>query len=58
MKFGVFFCRMSTNVRVIRMPETHLRSLDNEGFEYSDETRSSDSEWDQLLKFGLRKVEK
>ena len=40
------------------MPETHLRSLGQERYEYSSSPRSDDSEWDALVKFGMRKVRK
>lgn len=35
-----------------------MRSLEQEPFEYSTEPRADESEWDQLVKFALRKVER
>ncbi|XP_023023997.2 DUF1676 domain-containing protein Osi2 [Leptinotarsa decemlineata] len=49
---------LSETARIKRMPETQLRQLVQEPYEYSESPRSSDSEWDQLLKFAKRKVEK
>lgn len=49
---------LTENARVVRLPEQQLRSLEHEGYEYSSEPRNTDSEWDQLVKFALRKVEK
>lgn len=49
---------LSPHVRVVRLPETQTRSLEYEPFEYSAETRQHDSEWDQLMKFALRKAER
>lgn len=40
------------------MPETQLRSLASESYEFSSTPRAEDSEWDALVKFGMRKVEK
>ncbi|XP_030754187.1 uncharacterized protein LOC115880982 [Sitophilus oryzae] len=49
---------LTEKARVLRLPETHLRSLGQESYEYSSAPRSEDSEWDSLVKFGMRKVEK
>lgn len=49
---------MTENARIIRLPEYQLRSLEHEPFEYSSESRATDSEWDQLVKFAMRKVER
>jgi hypothetical protein len=38
------------------MPERQLRQLVHEPYEYSSAPRSEESEWDQLVKFGMRKV--
>lgn len=62
--FGDFFNRdayvLSPHVRVVRLPETQLRSLDYEPYEYSYEGRqiSENSEWNELVQFGLRKAER
>lgn len=60
--FTDFFAKdvywLSDNARVIRMPEYQLRSLEHEPYEYATETRQTDSEWDHLVKFALRKAEK
>ncbi|XP_044754958.1 uncharacterized protein LOC123313916 [Coccinella septempunctata] len=49
---------LSDNARVRRMPTPQLRQLSQEPFEFSEEPRAEDSEWDQLVKFASRKVEK
>ncbi|XP_060528308.1 uncharacterized protein LOC132703199 [Cylas formicarius] len=49
---------LTENARLLRLSETHLRSISQEPYEYSQSPRSDDSEWDQLVKFVLRKVEK
>ncbi|XP_076266749.1 DUF1676 domain-containing protein Osi2 [Rhynchophorus ferrugineus] len=49
---------LTEKARVLRLPETHLRALGQESYEYSSAPRSDDSEWDSLVKFGMRKVEK
>ncbi|KAL1494618.1 hypothetical protein ABEB36_010188 [Hypothenemus hampei] len=49
---------LTEHARVLRLPEQHLRALGQENYEYSSAPRSEDSEWDSLLKFGLRKIEK
>ncbi|XP_045474146.1 uncharacterized protein LOC123680344 [Harmonia axyridis] len=49
---------LSDNARVKKMPVSQLRQLSEERFEFSEEPRSEDSEWDQLVKFASRKVEK
>ena len=45
---------------MLRVPETQLRSLDYEPYEFSDESRqiSESSEWNELIQFVLRKAEK
>lgn len=47
---------LSEHTRVVRMPNVQLRMLQQEPFEYSTEPRVEDSEWDQLVKFVMRKV--
>lgn len=49
---------MSDFARVIRLPETQQRSLLQEPFEYSQEPRNEDSDWDQLVKYALRRAER
>lgn len=60
--FNDFFAKesyqLSESARIIRMPESQLRSLQNEPFEYVSESRATDSDWDQLVKFAMRKIEK
>ncbi|XP_037913294.1 uncharacterized protein LOC119652967 [Hermetia illucens] len=60
--FEEFFLRdaydLTENARVVRVPQEQVRSLYNEPFEFSSEPRSTDSEWDQLVKYGLRKIER
>ncbi|XP_055524508.1 uncharacterized protein LOC129718112 [Wyeomyia smithii] len=60
--FTDFFARdeyqLTSEARIVRLPETQVRSLQYEGFEYSEEPRQLDSEWDQLYKFGLRQLER
>lgn len=60
---GDFFVRdsyrLNENVRVIRLPG----GGDDEGrssraFEYSTDQRADDTEWDKLVKFAMRKVER
>lgn len=47
-------------MRVLRVPETQLRSLDYEPFEFSNEARqiSESNEWNELIQFALRKAER
>ena len=40
------------------MPEEQLRRLTQESYEYSSAPRSDETEWEQFVKFLLRKVEK
>ncbi|KAI8130891.1 hypothetical protein CVS40_0868 [Lucilia cuprina] len=49
---------LSDFARVVRMPETQQRSLLQEPFEYSEEPRNEDSDWDQLVKYALRRAER
>lgn len=48
--------KLSEHTRVVRMPSRQLRLLKHEPYEFSSETRAEDSEWDQFVKFLLRKV--
>ncbi|XP_012248803.1 uncharacterized protein LOC100743329 [Bombus impatiens] len=45
-------------VKVVRMSRDVVQEVNRQPYEYSGESRSSDSEWDQLMKFVLRKAEK
>ncbi|KAF5290237.1 hypothetical protein FQA39_LY14791 [Lamprigera yunnana] len=49
---------LTENARILRLPETQLRQLASERFEYSESPRSGEPEWDQLVKFVMRRVEK
>lgn len=49
---------LSDFARVVRTSESQQRSLFNEPFEYSSEPRDIDSEWDQLVKYALRRAER
>ncbi|CAG9817472.1 unnamed protein product [Phaedon cochleariae] len=49
---------LSETARIKRLPETQLRQLAQEPYEYSESPRSNEPEWDQLLKFAKRKLEK
>lgn len=40
------------------MPETQQRSLAQEPFEYSEEPRGDDDDWNQLVKYALRRAER
>lgn len=51
---GVY--QLTNNARIIQMPQTQLRQLADEPFEYSETPRSNEPEWDQLVKFAMRKV--
>lgn len=47
-------------MRVLRVPETQLRSLEYEPYEFSNEARqiSENSDWNELIQFALRKAER
>ncbi|CAG9860657.1 unnamed protein product [Phyllotreta striolata] len=49
---------ISETARIRRMPETQLRQLSQEQYEYSESPRADEPEWDQLIKFAKRKLEK
>lgn len=46
------------NAKLIRMPEEHLRRVYQEPYEFSSAARSEEPEWDQFVKFLMRKVER
>lgn len=48
--------QLTENARVLRMPEIQLRQLAREPYEYSESPRADEPEWDQLVKFAMRKV--
>ena len=49
---------LSDFARVVRLPETQQRSLLQEPYEFSQEVKSEDSDWDQMVKYALRKAER
>jgi Protein of unknown function (DUF1676). len=49
---------LTENTKVVRMPAAHLRKLRQEPFEFSSTPRAEEPEWDQFVKFLLRKVER
>ncbi|KAJ8952313.1 hypothetical protein NQ318_017206 [Aromia moschata] len=49
---------LSDNARIFRLPESHLRHLAQEPYEYAESARADEPEWDQLVKFGMRKIER
>ncbi|EDW84615.1 uncharacterized protein Dwil_GK13033 [Drosophila willistoni] len=50
--------RLSDFARVVRLPESQQRSLQQEPFEYSEEPRGDDDDWNQLVKYALRRAER
>ncbi|XP_034179149.2 DUF1676 domain-containing protein Osi2 isoform X1 [Osmia lignaria lignaria] len=60
--FSDFFDQPQYNlndyVKVVRLSRDVVKEVSRQPYEYSGEARSSDSEWDQLMKFALRKAEK
>jgi len=52
--------RLTPHVRVLRVPETQVRSLEYEPYEFTYEAReiSENSDWNELIQFGLRKIER
>ncbi|XP_056635193.1 uncharacterized protein LOC130444168 [Diorhabda sublineata] len=48
---------LTENARVKRIPESQLRQLSREPYEYSESPRANEPEWDQLVKFVKRKLE-
>ncbi|XP_022196018.1 uncharacterized protein LOC111053435 [Nilaparvata lugens] len=49
---------LTENVRLVRMPKEELRRLATEPYEFSTEPRAEEPEWDQFVKFVMRKVER
>lgn len=49
---------MSESVKILKLPESQVRSLENEPYEYVSEPKSTDSDWEELVKFMLRKAER
>ncbi|RZF39862.1 hypothetical protein LSTR_LSTR014161 [Laodelphax striatellus] len=49
---------LTENVRLVRMPKDELRRLAGEPYEFSTEPRAEEPEWDQFVKFLMRKVER
>ena len=49
---------LTDNAKVIRMPAAHLRQIRQEPLEFSSTARAEEPEWDQFVKFLLRKVER
>lgn len=56
----LFTFSLTPNVRVLRVPETQLRSLEYEPYEFSNEARhiSESNDWNELIQFALRKAER
>lgn len=55
---NVNYYSLSENARVVRVSDYEMRSLEQEPFEYSTEPRADEEEWDQMVKFAMRKVER
>lgn len=49
---------LSELARIVRLPETQQRSLLQEPFEYSEDPQQADTDWDQLVKYALRRAER
>lgn len=49
---------LNDNAKIVRMPVSQLRKLQAEPYEFSNEFRSEEPEWDQFVQFVTRKVEK
>lgn len=49
---------LNDNTQILRMPEEHVRRVYQEPFEFSTMARSEEPEWDQFVKFLMRKVER
>ena len=49
---------LTDNAKVIRMPAAQMRQLRQEPFEFSSTPRAEEPEWDQFVKFLMRKVER
>lgn len=50
--------QLTESAKVVRMPDNQLRAIEREPFEFSQMPRADEPEWDQLVKFVMRKVEK
>ncbi|KAL5284796.1 hypothetical protein ACFFRR_006857 [Megaselia abdita] len=50
--------QMTDFARVVKVSEGESRSLYQEPFEYSEESRSNDDDWTQLTKYALRRAER
>jgi hypothetical protein len=49
---------LTDNAKMTRMPAAQLRQLRQEPFEFSSIPRAEETEWDQFVKFLMRKVER
>ncbi|XP_043685824.1 uncharacterized protein LOC122637633 isoform X1 [Vespula pensylvanica] len=49
---------LNENVKVVQMSRQVVADVNRQPYEYSTEPRSDESEWDQLVKFASRKMEK
>lgn len=56
--FKILGYYVTDNVRVVRMSPEHLRRLLKEDYEFSSAPRAEETEWEQFVKFLLRKVER
>ncbi|XP_055381249.1 uncharacterized protein LOC129611866 [Condylostylus longicornis] len=50
--------KLTEFARVVRSSESEQRALFSEPYEFSIEPRATDTEWDQLVKYALRRAEK
>lgn len=48
--------QLNENAKILMMPQNQLRQLAQEPYEYSESPRADEDEWDQLVKFAMRKV--
>lgn len=48
--------QLNENAKILMMPHNQLRQLAQEPYEYSESPRADEDEWDQLVKFAMRKV--
>ncbi|XP_014212868.1 uncharacterized protein LOC106642566 [Copidosoma floridanum] len=60
--FADFFDRqkydLNDNVKIVRMPSEVVEAVSRQSYEFTTSARSDESEWDQLVKFVMRKTEK
>ncbi|KAL2746233.1 uncharacterized protein V1477_004603 [Vespula maculifrons] len=49
---------LNENVKVVQMSRQVVADVNRQPYEYSTEPRSDESEWDQLVKFASRKMER